>query len=150
MSSHKSNKRSASSSGSKSSIKRVKTAEIEDEPEPTTEDLQITTSKDTTTKQNYNEDTDEDLDDIYDPYLVKKELKFAKNTKVPEITIILELASLEIVKTKKGDFQLLNCDDHVGLIRKFKKDPSEYRPDIIHQVNKFVCFNCFCVYRACY
>lgn len=50
-----------------------------------------------------------------------------------EITVILDLASLEIVKTKKGDFQLLNCDDHIGLMRKHNKDPQDYRPDIIHQ-----------------
>ena len=50
-----------------------------------------------------------------------------------EVIIILDLATLEIVKTKKGDFQLLNCDDHVGLMRKLHKDPQNYRPDIIHQ-----------------
>lgn len=50
-----------------------------------------------------------------------------------ELIIILDLATLETVKTKKGDFQLLNCDDHVGLMRKLNKDPSKYRPDIIHQ-----------------
>ena len=49
------------------------------------------------------------------------------------ITIILDLASLEIVKTKKGDFQLLNCDDHISLMKKHGKDPQSYRPDIIHQ-----------------
>lgn len=51
----------------------------------------------------------------------------------PAITVILDVASLETVKTKKGDFQLLNCDDHIGLLRKFRKDPADYRPDIIHQ-----------------
>lgn len=50
-----------------------------------------------------------------------------------EITVILDLASLEIVKTKKGDFQLLNCDDHIGLMKKHNKNPQDYRPDIIHQ-----------------
>lgn len=50
-----------------------------------------------------------------------------------EITVILDIASLEIVKTKKGDFQLLNCDDHIGLMRKHNKNPQDYRPDIIHQ-----------------
>lgn len=52
---------------------------------------------------------------------------------VEPITIILDLASLEIVKTKKGDFQLLNCDDHISLMKKHGKDPQIYRPDIIHQ-----------------
>lgn len=50
-----------------------------------------------------------------------------------EIIVILDLASLETVKTKKGDFQLLNCDDHIGLMKKHNKDPQDYRPDIIHQ-----------------
>lgn len=50
-----------------------------------------------------------------------------------EVIVILDLASLETVKTKKGDFQLLNCDDHIGLMKKHNKDPQDYRPDIIHQ-----------------
>jgi rRNA small subunit pseudouridine methyltransferase Nep1 len=49
------------------------------------------------------------------------------------VVVILDLASLETVKTKKGDFQLLNCDDHVGLMRKHNKNPQQYRPDIVHQ-----------------
>jgi len=50
-----------------------------------------------------------------------------------QVIVILDLATLEIVKTKKGDFQLLNCDDHTSIMRKHNKDPSQYRPDIIHQ-----------------
>ena len=50
-----------------------------------------------------------------------------------ELYIILDLASLETVKTKKGDFQLLNCDDHVNIMRKLNRDPQMCRPDIIHQ-----------------
>lgn len=79
---------------------------------------------------------DESDDEIYDPHL-HKQVKAASSSLTTmgpgEILVVLDLASLEIVKTKKGDFQLLNCDDHIGLIRKFNKDPSEYRPDIIHQ-----------------
>ena len=37
------------------------------------------------------------------------------------------------MKTKKGDFQLLNCDDHIKLMKKHNKDPQGYRPDIVHQ-----------------
>ena len=40
---------------------------------------------------------------------------------------------LKLSRQKKGDFQLLNCDDHIPLMRKFNKDPQDYRPDIIHQ-----------------
>jgi rRNA small subunit pseudouridine methyltransferase Nep1 len=50
-----------------------------------------------------------------------------------KIIVILDHAALETVKTKKGDFQLLNCDDHIALMRKLNKDPQQYRPDIIHQ-----------------
>lgn len=36
-------------------------------------------------------------------------------------------------------FELLNCDKHKGLAKKFKRDISLCRPDITHQVNyKFV------------
>jgi rRNA small subunit pseudouridine methyltransferase Nep1 len=49
------------------------------------------------------------------------------------VIVILDLASLETVKTKKGDFQLLNCDDHIALMKKHNKDPQQYRPDIVHQ-----------------
>ena len=51
-----------------------------------------------------------------------------------QIYIILDGAQLETVKTKKGDFQLLNCDDHVNIMKRHGKDPQQYRPDIIHQV----------------
>jgi hypothetical protein len=51
------------------------------------------------------------------------------------VIVILDKASLETVKTKGGEFQLLNCDDHKGIMRKHDRDPKEYRPDIVHQVN---------------
>ncbi len=51
----------------------------------------------------------------------------------PPIIILLDSAQLETVKTKSGDFQLLNCDDHVNIMRKHNKDPAKYRPDILHQ-----------------
>ncbi|CAM9089917.1 unnamed protein product, partial [Ectocarpus fasciculatus] len=50
-----------------------------------------------------------------------------------QIYIILDGAQLETVKTKKGDFQLLNCDDHINIMKRNGKDPQKYRPDIIHQ-----------------
>eukprot|EP00850_Spirogloea_muscicola_P019910 SM000202S05881 [mRNA] locus=s202:113399:115418:+ [translate_table: standard] len=30
-------------------------------------------------------------------------------------------------------YQLLNCDDHANFLRKHKRDPALYRPDIVHQ-----------------
>uniref|UniRef100_A0A6A7GBX2 18S rRNA (pseudouridine-N1)-methyltransferase n=1 Tax=Hirondellea gigas TaxID=1518452 RepID=A0A6A7GBX2_9CRUS len=48
------------------------------------------------------------------------------------VIIVLENASLETVKTKHG-FELTNVDAHKGILRKHKRDPSLYRPDILHQ-----------------
>ena len=50
----------------------------------------------------------------------------------PRLIIVLEKANLETVKTSRG-LELLNCDDHLSLHRKFKKDPKDSRPDILHQ-----------------
>ena len=55
-------------------------------------------------------------------------------TKGRKVIVILDMAQLETVKTKKGDFQLLNCDDHISIMKRNNKDPSLYRPDILHQV----------------
>ncbi|GMH62880.1 hypothetical protein TrLO_g1078 [Triparma laevis f. longispina] len=49
------------------------------------------------------------------------------------VIVYLDQARLETVKTKKGDFEVLNCDDHRDLLRKNKKDHKEFRPDIAHQ-----------------
>lgn len=52
--------------------------------------------------------------------------------------IILEMACLETVKTKKG-YELLNSEDHHGILNKAASksnksiDVSMYRPDIVHQ-----------------
>ena len=50
-----------------------------------------------------------------------------------KVIVLLDKATLETVKTKRGDFQLLTCDDHISLMKKYNKDPKEYRPDILHQ-----------------
>lgn len=50
------------------------------------------------------------------------------------VIILLDQATLETVKNKRGVYELLNCDDHRELCRrKLRKDPNEYRPDILHQ-----------------
>jgi len=46
--------------------------------------------------------------------------------------VVLELASLETAKTKRG-YQLLNAEEHSGLLLKHHKEASMYRPDILHQ-----------------
>ncbi|BBM98177.1 rRNA small subunit pseudouridine methyltransferase Nep1 [Marchantia polymorpha subsp. ruderalis] len=48
------------------------------------------------------------------------------------VIFILEKASLEAGKVGKN-YQLLNCDDHGNFLRKHKRDPAQYRPDIVHQ-----------------
>lgn len=60
-----------------------------------------------------------------------KLFKNAKN-KTKRLIVILEKANLEIIKIGKT-FELLNCDDHMNQIRKYKKDPAFCRPDIVHQ-----------------
>ena len=50
-----------------------------------------------------------------------------------QVIVILDMAQLETVKTRKGDYQLLNCDDHISIMRKHNKDPQMFRPDIVHQ-----------------
>jgi rRNA small subunit pseudouridine methyltransferase Nep1 len=50
------------------------------------------------------------------------------------IIILLDQASIETVKNRRGDYELLNCDDHRELCKKkLKKDPNFFRPDILHQ-----------------
>lgn len=56
-----------------------------------------------------------------------------KNKKQPLI-VLLDQASLETVKNRRGLYELLNCDDHREICKKkLKKNPNDYRPDILHQ-----------------
>ncbi|KAK8939995.1 hypothetical protein KSP40_PGU009204 [Platanthera guangdongensis] len=52
--------------------------------------------------------------------------------KKPGVIFILDKATVEIGKVGKKH-QLLNSDEHANFLKKHNKDPSEYRPDIIHQ-----------------
>ena len=61
------------------------------------------------------------------------ELAAGDDATPPKVTVLLDLASLEIVKTRKGEFQLLNSDDHRSILSKHGRDPKECRPDIAHQ-----------------
>lgn len=51
-----------------------------------------------------------------------------------KITIVLDQACLESVKSKSGKFELLNCDDHLSLHARLGRDPKDSRPDICHQM----------------
>ena len=51
-----------------------------------------------------------------------------------KLIVILDQAKLETIKNRRGNYELLNCDDHRDLCKKkLKKDPKEFRPDICHQ-----------------
>ena len=50
----------------------------------------------------------------------------------PLVIIVLLKAGLETVKTKKG-YELITADTHASLLSKLGKDPSQFRPDIVHQ-----------------
>jgi rRNA small subunit pseudouridine methyltransferase Nep1 len=50
------------------------------------------------------------------------------------IIVLLDQATLETVKNRRGVYELLNCDDHRDLCKKkLHKDPNIFRPDILHQ-----------------
>lgn len=66
-----------------------------------------------------------------------KEYRFKKNDEQnskKRVIVVLEHACLETIKTKKGNYELLNCDDHLTLLKKMNRDWTEVRPDITHQV----------------
>ncbi|KAG0412541.1 hypothetical protein HPB47_010339 [Ixodes persulcatus] len=65
------------------------------------------------------------------------EAKFAELFDAP-CTVPKVKAYVSIVRTYSDKavgkaFELLNCDDHIQQMRKFKKDPAFCRPDITHQ-----------------
>lgn len=71
------------------------------------------------------------------PVKKTKEYRFKKNEEQKSkrrVIVVLEHACLETVKSKKGNYELLNCDDHMSLLKKMNRDWTEVRPDITHQV----------------
>jgi len=77
------------------------------------------------------------------PLTGQKEIDGAQAPKLPRtnmerdkggkrVIVFLDQASLETVKTAKG-YELLSCDDHRHLHKKFKRNPADSRPDICHQ-----------------
>lgn len=66
---------------------------------------------------------------------------FEEKQRAVRLFVVLERAALSTVKTgggDKGGYQLLNCDDHQHIIKKNKKNPADFRPDITHQVEAVV------------
>jgi len=70
-------------------------------------------------------------DNEYDPIPKHLVTAHVKNQE-KRLIIILEHAHLESVKVGSA-FELLNCDDHINLIKKNGREPGEVRPDITHQ-----------------
>lgn len=55
-------------------------------------------------------------------------------SKSNRLIVLLDQARLETIKNRRGNYELLNCDDHRDLCKKkLRKDPKEFRPDICHQ-----------------
>ncbi|CAK7340220.1 unnamed protein product [Dovyalis caffra] len=52
--------------------------------------------------------------------------------KKPGVIFVLEKASLEVAKVGKN-YQILNSEEHANFLRRNKKNPADYRPDIIYQ-----------------
>lgn len=51
----------------------------------------------------------------------------------PRLIVVIERACLEMAKVGK-DYVLLDCDNHKSFLLRHKRNPAEYRPDILHQV----------------
>ena len=83
-------------------------------------DDDVDEKKDSTNNGNENDDDDDNI------------LK-SLPTGGRQVIVILDKANLETVKTKKGEFMLLNSEENISLMRRLKKDPNDYRPDILHQ-----------------
>ncbi|KAG5670018.1 hypothetical protein PVAND_000305 [Polypedilum vanderplanki] len=73
---------------------------------------------------------------------IKTEGEFDLNFKNPKtvhlqgnqrkLIVVLSGAQLETVKVG-NTFELLNCDDHLQILKKFNREPGSCRPDITHQ-----------------
>ncbi|KAJ8005169.1 hypothetical protein DPEC_G00143850 [Dallia pectoralis] len=70
--------------------------------------------------------------DEYEPKPAKHMRSLHDRMVERRLVVILEGATLETVKVGKV-FELLNCDQHKGMIIKNGRDPGKIRPDITHQ-----------------
>ncbi|VDP12875.1 unnamed protein product [Soboliphyme baturini] len=64
--------------------------------------------------------------------LPSKRAKSSHNSAGKRLIVILEQASLEVAKVGRS-YELLSSEKHVNFLKKQKKDPADYRPDITHQ-----------------
>ena len=82
---------------------------------------------------------EDDGDDVTSTLMLQNDLKakisknpFSNKREAKRLIVVLENACLETTKIGKA-YELLNCDRHKQQIIKYKKDPSDIRPDILHQ-----------------
>ena len=75
-----------------------------------------------------------DVEASLQPPRVPRTLADKENAK--RLIVVLEGACLETVKSGKS-FQLLNCDDHLTILRKNNRNLNDARPDITHQVGTY-------------
>jgi len=59
-------------------------------------------------------------------------LKKFKQEPTKQLILVIEDCSLEVSKVA-GEYVILCSDKHANFLRKNNKDPSSYRPDILHQ-----------------
>mmetsp|Transcript_31805 Transcript_31805/g.39248 ORF Transcript_31805/g.39248 Transcript_31805/m.39248 type:complete len:260 (+) Transcript_31805:102-881(+) len=85
-------------------------------------------------KQRKNEDTEETYSPKKETTTKALETEISAEAGERKVIIILEDARLEAVKTSKGSYELLNCDDHLHLHKKLNRKPIDSRPDITHQM----------------
>lgn len=68
------------------------------------------------------------------PLEIAPQVSSKKVKPTPRVIVLLDQATLETVKNRRGIYELLNCDDHRELCKKkLRRDPNEFRPDILHQ-----------------
>lgn len=58
---------------------------------------------------------------------------FEDKQKWKRLIVILEQATLQTTKTRRGTIELINCDDHQRTIKHMGKKYEDFRPDITHQ-----------------
>ncbi|XP_021771452.1 uncharacterized protein LOC110735569 [Chenopodium quinoa] len=84
------------------------------------------------------EDLADDIPDI--------PVTITKQKSQPGAVFLLERASLEVAKVGKT-YQILNSEDHANFLMKHKKNPADYRPDIVyHKVSKMYAIIVLCIW----
>jgi rRNA small subunit pseudouridine methyltransferase Nep1 len=85
------------------------------------------------------ETEEEEEDEVTSTLALQNDLKakisknvFSNKREAKRLIVVLEDACLETIKVGKA-YELLNCDRHKSYIIKHNKDPSDARPDILHQ-----------------